>query len=235
MAFTETKYEVISCKEPGCNNTFRWSPRFSSIKPKRCQYCENKHRLEKQKEYAEKSRKRQKEKLAHLSTGRISPAKKGMKTKRNHWYDKATNRLIHHVQFHIVNPYIRARDTALFKGKCISCDNEPISGAGHRFSVGDYPGMRFLISNIHGQGTDCNQFQDGNVRAFDEGLKARFGEKFVQKLHATANAYQHGHFKLLRHEIIEIGHTYKYLHENKIWIFSETQFENYLNIINGNI
>jgi len=228
----ETRYRLIKCQEPECKNTFRWNG--YGIKPKRCMTCENLRHFEKQKQYAQNAI--QKKKAAWEENGKSrKPARTQKKHKRTLWENKPTHSLIHHVQYNIVNPYIRARDNTIFKGECISCSDEKLMEAGHRFAVGDYPGIRFLISNIHGQGTNCNQFLNGNIEEFDKGIKKRFGGKYLEILHQTAELYQHGHIKLMRSEIIEIGRTYKYLHENKLWVFSPTKFNYYLKIINGNI
>lgn len=54
----------ITCSEPDCNNTFRWNPTFTSIRPKRCKTCENRIKLEKQQKYAKKYHDKQRAKLA---------------------------------------------------------------------------------------------------------------------------------------------------------------------------
>jgi len=70
----------------------------------------------------------------------------------------------------VFNTYIRLRD----KGKnCISCD-KPLQNkydAGHFFSVGAYPNLRFNENNVHGQCVHCNRDKHGNVKEYDLRLK----------------------------------------------------------------
>ena len=72
------------------------------------------------------------------------------------------------------NKYIRLRD----KGKpCISC-GRPLRekyDAGHCFSVGAYPNLRFNEDNVHGQCVACNQLKHGNVTEYTINLPKRIG------------------------------------------------------------
>ena len=72
------------------------------------------------------------------------------------------------------NKYIRLRD----KGKpCISC-GRPLRekyDAGHCFSVGAYPNLRFNEDNVHGQCVSCNQHKHGNVTEYTINLPKRIG------------------------------------------------------------
>ena len=75
-----------------------------------------------------------------------------------------------------VNTYIRERDC----GKpCISCD-KPLRGkfdAGHYFTVGAYPNIRFDEYNIHGQCVECNQHKHGNITEYAIRLPYRIGQQ----------------------------------------------------------
>lgn len=72
------------------------------------------------------------------------------------------------------NKYIRLRD----KGKpCISC-GRPLRAkydAGHCYSVGAYPNLRFNEDNVHGQCVACNQHKHGNVSEYMINLPKRIG------------------------------------------------------------
>lgn len=76
----------------------------------------------------------------------------------------------------VFNTYIRMRD----KGKpCISC-NKPITGktdAGHFYSVGGYPALRFNEDNVHSQCINCNQFNHGNIHEYTINLPKRIGQE----------------------------------------------------------
>lgn len=81
----------------------------------------------------------------------------------------------------VVNTYIRKRDE---KKQCISCKNF-LSGkfdAGHFYSVGSYPNLRFNEDNIHGQCVRCNRDLHGNLTEYRPRLIERIGEERMQAL-----------------------------------------------------
>jgi len=75
----------------------------------------------------------------------------------------------------VFNTYIRARD----KGKpCASCDKflKPNDiNAGHFYSVGAYPNLRFNELNVHNQCIECNLHKHGNVLEYALRLPNRIG------------------------------------------------------------
>lgn len=74
----------------------------------------------------------------------------------------------------VFNKFIRLRDQT--KG-CISCGT-PLTGkydAGHYFSQGAYPGLRFDEDNCFGQCVRCNQHLHGNISEYAIRLPARIG------------------------------------------------------------
>ena len=79
------------------------------------------------------------------------------------------------------NRYIRLRD----KNKpCISC-GKPLVGkydAGHYYSVGSTPELRFDADNVHGQCVACNQHLHGNLIDYTERLPLRIGDKRFEQL-----------------------------------------------------
>lgn len=74
----------------------------------------------------------------------------------------------------VFNEYIRKRDL----GKpCISCDS--MTGkrdAGHMFTVGGNPELRFDEDNVHSQCVYCNQHQHGSVANYMLNLPKRIGQ-----------------------------------------------------------
>jgi gamma-glutamylcyclotransferase (GGCT)/AIG2-like uncharacterized protein YtfP len=79
----------------------------------------------------------------------------------------------------VFNTYIRHRDK---DKQCISCKT-PLNGrkydAGHFFSVGAYPNLRFDEDNVHGQCVHCNQHKHGAISEYAIYLPIRIGiEKF---------------------------------------------------------
>lgn len=74
------------------------------------------------------------------------------------------------------NAYIRERDR---HKPCISCDR-PLQGkfdAGHFYSVGSYPNLRYNEDNVHGQCVHCNRDKHGNHVEYSLRLPARIGEE----------------------------------------------------------
>lgn len=223
---------VITCKNTGCNSQFR-IPEFvrqnSTIKSKlnqECKICKNAAILKGLKNNTKSSGENFRRKYSSKEPTNQSVARgknNGAKKRKNiPWKEKGNSAMIQHVQTMICNPYIRARDIANF-GRCISC-NSSITQAGHRYPVGHYPGMRFLINNIHGQEVSCNHHKGGNLDAYDRGLSARHGDKYVEYLKQQSLRYIRYGNKLYPFDVIEIGETYKYLHKNKIWIFTQKEF-----------
>ena len=91
----------------------------------------------------------------------------------------------------IINKIVRELDNG--KG-CISCDHGWASNwtrqkhAGHYFSRGSNPQLRFDVNNIYLQCSICNNWKSGNEMAFTEGIKKHYGlEQWrkVEQLKAT--------------------------------------------------
>lgn len=181
----------------------------STLFPKLCPNCELKYQL---------NRAKLNDKIKKQST-------KVKKVKRySDWRDKPLPALIQHVQDYLCNPYIRFRDNTKYH-RCISCLGT-ITQAGHRFPVGTNGKMRFMVNNIHGQEISCNHFKSGNLDEYDKGLIRRHGQKYLDSLKETFMNYRNLK-KFDRHNVILIGETYKYLHENKILVFDQEEFDNY--------
>lgn len=82
----------------------------------------------------------------------------------------------------VFNQYIRKRDRGRL---CICCDR-PLGEtfhAGHAFSVGAYPSLRFDEDNCFGQRVECNLHKHGNQAEYMIRLPKRIGqERFDQLL-----------------------------------------------------
>ena len=86
----------------------------------------------------------------------------------------------------IFNKFIRLRDKD--KG-CISC-NKPLNtkfDAGHFYSTGSYPELRFNEMNVHGQCVHCNQHKRGNLIEYQDGLEQRYSYGTIATLKALRN------------------------------------------------
>ena len=89
-----------------------------------------------------------------------------------------------------VNRYIRFRD----KDKpCISCGRSLTDkfDAGHYFTVGAYPNLRFNEDNIWGQCVACNQHKHGNISEYTPRLIERIGQERFDKLCEDRNKPLH--------------------------------------------
>jgi len=104
------------------------------------------------------------------------------------------------------NKYIRQRD--INKG-CISC-GASLQGvkfdAGHFYSVGSYPRLRFDENNVHGQCVRCNQHLHGNISEYSHKLPLRIGKDNFDTLTLERNKEP---LKLTTIEIKELINKYK--------------------------
>lgn len=87
----------------------------------------------------------------------------------------------------LVNKFVSLRD----KGKpCISCD-KPDTGvkrdAGHFWSQGGNPSVRFDLDNIHGQCVHCNRDKHGNLLEYRPRLIERIGRERFDELEQRRN------------------------------------------------
>jgi hypothetical protein len=81
----------------------------------------------------------------------------------------------------LVNEYVRLRDKNM---PCISC-GKPLHGkfdAGHFYSVGGYPNVRYHLDNIHGQCVSCNRDKHGNIIEYAKKLPYRIGKERFKTL-----------------------------------------------------
>jgi len=86
----------------------------------------------------------------------------------------------------VFNKFIRLRDKE--KG-CISCD-KPLNtkfDAGHFYSTGSYPELRFNEDNVFGQCVFCNQHKHGNLIEYGLNLPKRIGLDKILELRKLIN------------------------------------------------
>lgn len=105
----------------------------------------------------------------------------------------------------IFNRYIRLRDR---DKPCISCDttNDIKYDAGHYFSVGHYPELRFNEDNCHKQcSKNCNTSKHGNLIEYRPRLIAKIGVERFEKLEALKGV----RVNLSLPEIIELKTAYR--------------------------
>lgn len=144
------------------------------IKPKKCKICKEQFDPQRQLQFVcsyECS-------IKHANNLKVSKQKKEDGIKR----EKLKTHSDHLKELQaIFNTYIRERD----KNKpCISCD-KPLTNkfdAGHFYSVGAYPNIRFNENNVHGQCVHCNQHKHGNVNEYVLRLPNRIGVEMYEQL-----------------------------------------------------
>lgn len=86
----------------------------------------------------------------------------------------------------VFNAFIRQRDELL---PCITCGTtKPIQyHAGHFYSVGGNPGLRFNEDNCHKQCSACNCHKHGNLIIYSEQLPLRIGQQRFDALKVAKN------------------------------------------------
>jgi len=131
---------------------------------------------------------------AKLSRLKIQEMREKIKTRQEYLKELQT----------VFNSFIRERDKMR---TCISC-MKPLRGkydAGHYFSVGSYPNLRFTETNCFGQCVECNQHKHGNLIEYGARLHERIGSKAYLELHDRKNE----RLSLTIDEIKELIKTYK--------------------------
>lgn len=104
------------------------------------------------------------------------------------------------------NRYIRARD---YYDPCISCGTiRPVQyAAGHYFTKGGHPELRFNEDNVHKQCNKyCNMELSGNIAAYRVNLKEKIG---TDKLKVLEGKHEAKHYTI--DDIKEIKEKYKKL------------------------
>lgn len=89
----------------------------------------------------------------------------------------------------VFNTFIRVRDSDL---PCISCGTtKPVKyDAGHFYSVGGYPNVRFDEDNVHKQCSNyCNVHLSGNIHEYTLQLPKRIGGVRFEALKERAHQY----------------------------------------------
>lgn len=155
------KLKCKSCKEPHSpfNSLDNWCKKID-CQTKKALFLLEKKKVQDQKDWS-KEKKQRKEAL------------------------KTTADYVRELQV-IFNKFIRLRDKE--KG-CISCGKSLNTkfDAGHYFSTGSYPELRFHEDNVHGQCVHCNQHKRGNLIEYLEGLQTRIGLCKILELKKLAN------------------------------------------------
>jgi len=129
--------------------------------------------------------------------------------------DKSVSKLLSRAT-HYFNYYIRRRDAPKGYGKCISSGKVLVvpssnAQAGHYYSAGKFPILRFNEDNVHLQGKSDNYFNGGNLLEYRKNLIEKIGIERVEKLDLLASQSKKTSFKWDRYFLIEIIEKYKKL------------------------
>lgn len=113
------------------------------------------------------------------------------------------------------NTFIRYRDTdANGFGRCIS-SGQPLrvpshnAQAGHFYSGGKYPSLKFNEFNVNLQGKSDNYFNGGNENEYRRNLIKKIGLEEVEKLDLISAQCKKTNHKWDRFYLIEVIETYK--------------------------
>jgi gamma-glutamylcyclotransferase (GGCT)/AIG2-like uncharacterized protein YtfP len=116
------------------------------------------------------------------------------------------------------NEYIRNRDQ---DKPCISCGKYTTLQAGHFYSAGHYPALRYDEDNTWGQCLPCNYFRSGNLIEYEKNLRRRIGDDRVESLHLRAGYYKRNGYKWDRFHLEEVIREYR--EKKKIYTGSSTK------------
>lgn len=113
------------------------------------------------------------------------------------------------------NTFIRERDTDDNGfGRCIS-SGQPLrvpsqnAHAGHFYSGGKFPELKFNENNVHLQGKSDNYFNGGNQLEYRKNLIKKIGIEEVEELDRLADMSKRNIFKWDRFALIEVIEKYK--------------------------
>jgi|TARA_R110001606_G_scaffold355358_2_gene506320 gamma-glutamylcyclotransferase (GGCT)/AIG2-like uncharacterized protein YtfP len=106
--------------------------------------------------------------------------------------------------------YIRLRDQ---DQACISCGKYKTLQAGHFYSGGHYPELRFDEDNVHGQCSRCNLYLSANLIPYADSLRDKIGIKRYERLKLIVSLSKRNPFKWNRFFLIDVIEKYKKLNK----------------------
>ncbi len=127
--------------------------------------------------------------------------------------EKSVSKLLGRATYYF-NKFIRERDAPFGYGVCISSGQRLTvpsenAQAGHFYSGGKYPQLKFNEDNVHLQGKSDNYFNGGNLLEYRKNLIKKIGIERVEKLDLIAAQSKQQKFKWDRIFLIEIIEKYK--------------------------
>lgn len=125
-------------------------------------------------------------------------------------YSKKTIAQLRAIAVNHFHKFIRKRD----QGKpCISCGAYTTLQAGHFFSAGNNPSVRFNEDNVHGQCKKCNYFLSGNLLPYRQNLIEKIGLERFKKLELNIQLSKQTGYKWDRFFLLEVIEKYKALNK----------------------
>ena len=124
---------------------------------------------------------------------------------KNIYRNKTVSQLLKIAVRHF-NLYIRKRDHGL---PCISCGKKTSLQAGHFYSAGKHPSLRFNEDNVHGQCLSCNYYKSGDLLNYRINLIAKIGIDRVYDLEQKVVLSKKLRFKWSRFDLVDIIEKYK--------------------------
>lgn len=87
----------------------------------------------------------------------------------------------------VINSIVRLIDN---HQNCISCGSPPVGiNAGHYYSVGANPAIRFHLNNIHVQCIHCNKHKSGAVTGYVNGLNDVYGSTYLNYVRSLKKSH----------------------------------------------
>ena len=106
--------------------------------------------------------------------------------------------------------FIRNRDNGQ---PCISCGKYTTLQAGHFYSGGKHPTVRFNEDNVNGQCLRCNYYFSGMLLPYRDNLIEKIGQERFDKLTLNVQMSKRTGFKWSKLYLIEIIEKYKALNK----------------------
>lgn len=131
---------------------------------------------------------------------------------------KSLPSLLNTATFHF-NKFIRERDTDDTGFGCCISSGKPLrvpsanSQAGHFYSAGKFPELRFNEDNVHLQGKSDNYFNSANLLEYRKNLIKKIGIERVEKLDFIVAVNKRQVYKWDRFFLISVIEKYKKLNK----------------------
>lgn len=161
-------------------------PTYKKIRQKTCKQCKNKYIPENEFSIVCSGECA----LAYIRSNNLKTMRKRLATEKDAMKTKAD--YIRELQTEF-NKLIRIIDQDL---PCIArgylaTDKANTWDAGHCYSIGSVPALRFWAHNVHKQHKQSNRYKAGDPLLFVDGLISRYGQKYVDDLRDAKARFQH--------------------------------------------